>query len=157
MMAPGNIIRRLDAATGATINDSAPILSDANAQPRLATDAAGRVYLSNGSFANGRFYCFNADLTDRWSVPVPNINIGAPALGASGTLIVAGVGTNVTAYRETICYPDCNADGALTVADFGCFQARFVAGDPYGDCNADGVFTVGDFGCFQTRFLAGCP
>src|SRR6185295_15802199 len=30
---------------------------------------------------------------------VANINIGAPAIGRDGTLIVAGTGTNVTAYR----------------------------------------------------------
>jgi hypothetical protein len=45
-------------------------------------------------------YCFNADLTLRWSTPVPFNNIGGPALGAGGTLVIAGGGENgIYAFR----------------------------------------------------------
>ncbi|MFM9995106.1 MAG: PQQ-binding-like beta-propeller repeat protein [Phycisphaerales bacterium] len=157
MLAPGTVVRRLHPDTGAIVNESAPIVSDFNAQPRLATDAVGRVYLSNGSFMNGRFYCFNADLTERWNTPVPNSNIGGPAIGEAGTLVVAGIGTSVRAFRVEPCYPDCNASGTLTVADFGCFQGKYVLGDLYADCNATGSLTLADFGCFQGKYVLGCP
>jgi hypothetical protein len=32
-------------------------------------------------------------------VPVTNVNIGGPAIGQNGTLVVCGVGTDVRAYR----------------------------------------------------------
>jgi outer membrane protein assembly factor BamB len=120
MMAPGNVISRRNPDTGEEINASAPIVLDSptgNVAPRLATDALGRVYFSNGQFTNGRFYCFNADLTERWSVAVPNINVGAPAIGNDGVLIVAGVGTNVRAYRAAVCLADITGDGTVNVND----------------------------------------
>ncbi|HEV8112453.1 MAG TPA: PQQ-binding-like beta-propeller repeat protein [Planctomycetota bacterium] len=111
-LAPGNEIHRLDPNTGATLNTSGPLAHDTWA-PRIAVDALGRVFLSNGGFTNGRFFSFDADLTLRWSVPVANINIGAPAIGRDGTLIVAGIGTNVTAYRTHTAgtSPFCFGDG----------------------------------------------
>jgi hypothetical protein len=118
-VAPNNEIHRLDPATGATIGNTGPIPADFSA-PRIAVDAQGRVFLSNGAFSNGTFYSFNADLTLRWSVPVPNVNIGAPALGASGTLIVAGIGTNITAYRtSTPTNGFCFGDGSGTACPCG--------------------------------------
>jgi hypothetical protein len=90
----------------------------------MAVDALGRVFLSNGGFGNGMFFSFNADLSPRWSIAVPNINIGAPAIGRDGTLIVAGVGTNVKAYRtpnpgtSPICFGD-GSSGACPCANSG--------------------------------------
>ena len=98
-LAPGNEIHRLDPASGATLGTSGALAHD-TWEPRLAVDALGRVFLSNGGFTNGMFFSFNADLSPRWSLAVPNINIGAPALGRDGTLVIAGVGTNVKAYRR---------------------------------------------------------
>lgn len=101
MMAPGNVISRRDPATGGEMNASDPILlddSNGNLTPRLAVDAQGRLFFSNGQFANGRLYSFNADLTERWFVDVTNINIGAPAIGEDGVLIVCGIGNDVRAY-----------------------------------------------------------
>lgn len=97
-LAPSNEIHRLDPATGTTLASSGALAHD-TWEPRLAVDALGRVFLSNGGFTNGMFYAFEADLSPRWSLVVPNINIGAPAIGRDGTLVVAGVGTNVKAYR----------------------------------------------------------
>ena len=112
MFAPGNVISRRNPVSGVEINHSAVIALDSsagNVSPRLGIDSQGRVFFSNGQFSTGRFYSFNADLTDRWSVAVPNINIGAPAIGQDGILVVCGVGTNVVAY-DTISKPTCGPD-----------------------------------------------
>ncbi|MEM7305103.1 MAG: PQQ-binding-like beta-propeller repeat protein [Planctomycetota bacterium] len=99
MMGPGHMLQRLDPATGAMTGSFA--LGD-SASVRIATDALGRVYVSDGEFATGTFYCLDADLTLRWSTAVTNINIGAPALAEDGTLVVAGVGSDVRAYRNPL-------------------------------------------------------
>jgi hypothetical protein len=112
MMVAGNRISRRDPFTGAELNVSNPIVLDSpggNITPRMATDSLGRLFFSNGQFATGRFYSFNADLSDRWSIAVPNINIGAPAIGQDGILIVSGIGTNVVAY-DTPEPVECPAD-----------------------------------------------
>ena len=100
MLNQASQIERVDGATGALLHTSATLVAD-TWEPRLGVDAMGKVYVSNGGFPNGRFWSFNADLTERWTVAVPNINIGAPAIAGDGTLVVAGVGTNVLAYRTT--------------------------------------------------------
>lgn len=97
MLQPGDILTALDPATGAVRATYPTALGASN--PRMAVDADGRIYLANGGFATGRFFSFNPNLTLRWSVAVNNINIGAPAIAADGTLIVAGVGTDLRAYR----------------------------------------------------------
>ena len=123
MMSPGYRIARLHPDTGEILDESNPIPTDnagGNITPRMATDLQGRLYFSNGQFNTGRLYSFNPDLTPptgRWSVPVQNINIGAPAIGADGTLIVAGVGTDVRAYRTEPCVTDINGDDVTDVAD----------------------------------------
>ncbi len=99
MMGVGGVLQRLDPATGAVI-DAFPLGADNSV--RMATDAVGRVYVSNGEFSTGEFYCFEADLTLRWSEAVQNINIGGPALGRDGTLVVAGIGGDVRAYRNPL-------------------------------------------------------
>lgn len=88
---------RLDPVDGSIV-DKSGVLSGYTAA-HIAVDADGKVYLSNSAFATGRLYSFDADLTLRWEVPVTNINIGGPALGENGTLVVCGVGTDVRAYR----------------------------------------------------------
>lgn len=94
---PGPILARLDPDDGSIMN-STPLASISSS--RFAIDAAGKVFFSNGDFAGGRFFSFNADLTPRWSTAVANINIGGPALGAQGTLVICGVGTDIRAYRS---------------------------------------------------------
>jgi hypothetical protein len=130
----------------------------------MAIDAAGTIYLTNGSFANGLLISLNPDLTERWRVGVPNVNTSGPVLGQNGTLVVCGVGNNVTAYRTaSTCYANCDQSTAppiLNVNDFICFQTQFAAGNSYANCDqstAPPTLNVNDFVCFQTRFAAGCP
>ncbi|MBL8764197.1 MAG: PQQ-binding-like beta-propeller repeat protein [Phycisphaerae bacterium] len=156
MLAPGNVIKRLDGATGATLATSPPINSETNMQPRLAVDRLGRVFVSNGTFANGRLYAFNADLSARWSVPLTNSNIGAPAIGSLGTLIVAGVGTDIRAYRTVRCPGDFNADGAVDDFDYFDFLNAFGLNAPEADFNRDGSVDDFDFFDFVNAFFAPC-
>jgi hypothetical protein len=66
----------------------------------MAIDSVGKIYLTNGGFSQGRVYSLNPDLTLRWSEAINNVNIGGPALGQNGTLIVCGTGTDVRAYSD---------------------------------------------------------
>src|SRR6185503_8446881 len=67
--------------------------------PRLAIDAKGTVFLSNGHYGDqGRLYSFDADLTLRWAVDVPGILFGGPVLAANGALVIGGSGTNLTVF-----------------------------------------------------------
>jgi hypothetical protein len=132
MVAPGYVIKRLDPLTGATLATSTAVVHDYS--QRMGVDAQGRLFYSDGEFGFSRVYSFNPDLTERWSVPVSNVNIGAPAIGSSGTLIVAGTNL-VTAYRtpRAACYANCDnstTPPALNVQDFSCFLNAFAAGCP---------------------------
>lgn len=125
MIGPGRIVLRLDPANGAVLANSTQLASGTIA-PRIATDPLGNVYVSNGAFAEGRVFAFDAALQTKWQVALPNVNIGGPAIGLDGTLILAGVGTNVRAYRTPrALYADrlaLTAAGGGTVAfqiDFG--------------------------------------
>ncbi len=107
MLAPGNVLQRLDPATGAVTAASVPLSTLAgNITPRLAVDGSGKVYASNGGFSDGRVYCFTPGLDLLWSVAVASVNIGAPCLAQDGTLVVAGVGTDVRAYRSGLPWAD---------------------------------------------------
>jgi outer membrane protein assembly factor BamB len=99
---PSLEVVRLDPANGDTLNLSMPIPHDFPAEPRMAIDSEGKIYLTNGSFDQGRLFSFNADLTLRWSEDVFRVNLGGPVLGMHGTLVVCGTGTNVRAYRSSI-------------------------------------------------------
>jgi hypothetical protein len=65
----------------------------------MAVDGDGRVFVTNGGFTNGALLAFDRDLTLRWQVSVPNVNQGGPVVAADGTLVVAGTGSNLRAYR----------------------------------------------------------
>lgn len=91
-------IMRLDPETGEMLNTSEVILfGDANS-PRMAIDAAGNIFVTNGGFDDGMFYSFSPDLTMLWEETYTNINMGGPAIGENGTLVVTGKGTQVKAY-----------------------------------------------------------
>jgi hypothetical protein len=108
-------LRKLDPAMGATLAISAAPIANANGSaPHLAIDPSGKVFASNGGFNNGRLYAFDPDLTLRWSLAVSNVNQGGPALGADGTLVIAGVGANVFALRS-----DCHVPAASVVRNAG--------------------------------------
>jgi hypothetical protein len=91
---------RIDPLSG-SVMDSSGVLTSDFFQPRMAIDSVGTVFVSNGGFSQGTVFSLNPDLSLRWSVSVPNINIGGPALGANGTLIVCGTGTDVRAFRTS--------------------------------------------------------
>lgn len=154
MMDPGNRVARRSALDGSLLAISAAIPADFS-QPRMAVDRDGRVFLSNGAFSNGRFYSFSPDLTERWSVAVPNINIGAPAVGRDGTLIVAGI-DRLHAYRTPSCPADYDQDGFVTGDDFDAYVADFEAGNIEADFDGDGFVTGDDFDAFVIAFEAGC-
>jgi hypothetical protein len=91
-------------------------------------------------------YCFTADLQLLWDVPVTNINIGGPALGSNGTVLVCGVGTDVRAYRATTppCPPDVNGDNVVDVLDLLAVLAAWGNQGGPEDVNGDGVVNVLD-------------
>ncbi|MBN3034726.1 MAG: PQQ-binding-like beta-propeller repeat protein [Bacteroidales bacterium] len=96
----GEVIR-LDPTTGSILNTSMAILSGTSPSPRMAVDAQGYLYITNGGFATGAFHSFNPDLSLRWTEPLLNVNVGGPAIGNGGTLIVCGTGNDVRAYKGT--------------------------------------------------------
>lgn len=102
LLAPDRRVERVDPMTGATVASTVnPIDQGATSvSPHFAVDARGKVFVSNGGFSTGTLYAFDPDLTFRWSVPVTNINQGGPAIAADGTLVVAGIGTDVRAFES---------------------------------------------------------
>jgi len=104
-------VRKLDPGSGATLAVTVDPIADASGSaPHFAVDRSGKVFVSNGRFADGRLFAFGPDLALRWSLAVPNVNQGGPALGPDGTLVIAGTGTNVRALRSSCQQP------ALSVA-----------------------------------------
>ena len=96
---PAGEVIRLDAADGSVINTSETIFTSTSASPRMAIDANGYVFVTNGEFSTGKVFSFNPDLTTRWTENITNVNIGGPAIGQNGTMVVCGVGTDVRAYE----------------------------------------------------------
>jgi outer membrane protein assembly factor BamB len=90
---------RIDPTTGVVTDTSEVNLGGDFTQPRMAVDAYGIVFVTNGGFSAGALHSFNPDLTLRWSENITNVNVGGPAIGNNGTMIVCGTGTNVRAYE----------------------------------------------------------
>ncbi len=155
MMAPGGMLTRRNPTDGSLMNSYGPIAADF-LSPHFAIDAAGKVFFSNGAFSNGMLYAFNADLSFRWSLSVPNANIGGPALGRDGTLIMSGSGTNLRAIRTPRCLADFNHDGTLDFFDYLDFVDAFAANDPSADFNGDSVIDFFDYLDFVDIFSTGC-
>ena len=109
-------IVRLDPADGELVDESEPLQFDFPLTPRMAIDANGKVFVTNGGFQSGALFSFDADLTSRWSVKITNVNLGGPAIGKDGILIVCGVGSDVRAYQRTI-LGDLDGDGYVGVSD----------------------------------------
>jgi len=150
MTQPGEIVTRLDAQTGAVVNTYPVPLGTNGYSPRFTVDGDGRVYLANGGFPNGALLAFDRDLTLRWQVAVPNVNNGGPAIAADGTLVVAGVGNDLRAYRTpspwtslgggiagALGEPTLTGRGTLTAGNTVTFQAANAAP------NSLGVFILG--------------
>ncbi|HEX5012216.1 MAG TPA: PQQ-binding-like beta-propeller repeat protein [Planctomycetota bacterium] len=129
MLGAGNVLQRLDPLSGAVTATSVTIQAAAgNVTPRLAVDAAGHVFAGNGGGSGGKVFGFDADLQTLWSLDLPNVNIGAPCLGQDGTLIVAGTGTDVRAYRTGLPWTDvqqglAGAAGTPELSGTGTLQA----------------------------------
>ncbi|MFN0134105.1 MAG: PQQ-binding-like beta-propeller repeat protein [Phycisphaerales bacterium] len=161
VVAPGYLIERRRLTDGMVLATSTVVVNDYS--QRMGVDALGRLFYSNGEFGVTRVHSFNTDLTERWSVPIPNVNIGAPAVGRDGTLVVAGTDV-LRAYRtpRPTCYANCDASTTppvLNVNDFVCFNNLFAAGDTRANCDgstAVPVLNVNDFTCFLNAFAVGC-
>ncbi len=159
MIAPGYLVKRLSPIDGSTLATSTVTVG--NYSQRMGVDSGGRLFFSDAS-AN-LIHSFNADLSLRWSVPVSGVNIGAPAFGPSGTLVVAGTNA-LTAYRTApaACYANCDGSTTnprLTANDFQCFLNRFAAGESYANCDGSTSIpslTANDFQCFLNKYAAGC-
>jgi len=95
-----NRVLRIDPSGGEILDSSEVLVSDFY-QPRMAVDSLGVVFVTNGGFSQGALYAFTPELGPLWSDPIINVNVGGPALGQHGFLIVCGVGTDVRAYRYT--------------------------------------------------------
>lgn len=88
---------RLHPEDGKVLNTSISLSKQFGYVKRMVVDSTGLLYLSDGT---GPLYCFNADLTQRWTTSVPNIYLGGPTLGSGGTLVVSGGGENgIYAFR----------------------------------------------------------
>jgi outer membrane protein assembly factor BamB len=120
-----NRVIRIDARNGSVIDSSEIILLEFPSQPRMAIDANGIVFVTNGCFSNGALYSFNPDLSLRWSTPIPNVNIGGPAIGQGGTMVVCGVGTDVRAYHGCAAIIENKTIVNLTSANFKVFPNPF--------------------------------
>lgn len=152
-------IKRLDPATGAILNTSSGATGGSYA-PRMAVDAAGRVFYANGVFPTSTIYSYNADLSSRWSVTAPSVNIGAPAIGADGTLIVASTSL-LTAYRtpRPPCPGDLDDDGDVDLSDLGIILSDYGCAGPscVADINDDMVVDLSDLGVVLAAFGVPCP
>lgn len=109
-------------------------------QSHVLVDGVGRIFYGNGGFP-GTVYSFDPDLSLRWSVSVANLNQGGPTLAADGTLVIAGVGGDLRAYRtESACAPaDLDCDGIVGPADLALLLGAW--GTKSADLDGDG--TVG--------------
>jgi len=161
----GEVIR-IDPANGNVVNSSQVILVSGSPSPRVAIDANGYVFVTNGEFSTGAFYSFNPDLTLRWSENIQNVNIGGPAIGMNGTLIVCGIGTNVRAYQgsyslfanfnanqteicqnESVQFTDISSGNVLS------WEWSFEAGNPSVSTEQNPIVTYDDSGNFDVSLV----
>lgn len=157
MFAPGKILQKRRASDGAIVSEFATPITADSFGPRMAVDAAGTLYVSNGAFADGVVKALTQDLsTQLWSVNVTNINIGGPALGADGTLVVAGNGTQFKAFRGPSCPADFDGSGFVDTDDFDAFVTAFEAGTDNADFDGSGFVDTDDFDAFVRAFENGC-
>jgi outer membrane protein assembly factor BamB len=144
-------IIRLDPETGAVLDTSIPLRAagEITLAARIAIASDGILYVTNGGFADGELFSFDPDLTLRWSVPIVNVNVGGPALGPCGVLIVCGIGTDVRAY-QTACLGDIDCDDMVGILDFLALLAAWgpCPPDPApcpADFDGDGEVGITDF------------
>jgi len=159
---PAREIQRLDPANGAVLDVSAPVPSDATFSPRMAIDRDGTVDVTNGGFAGGRLLSYAPDLAPLWSVSVPGVNVGGPALGQDGTLVVCSTTGTVRAYRCDASFESygsgCEGSGGFvpTLVGKGCpgpgQAVSLLIGDALGGAPALLLFGTGT----GTQGVKGC-
>ncbi len=93
-------VLKLDADSGSVLAQSPALASDYPVQPKLALDAQGKVFVTNGSYERGKLFALAPDLSLLWSVALPDIGRGGPILADDGVLVVTGSGSDVRAYRS---------------------------------------------------------
>ena len=108
---PGPCLARIDPDDGTVLAQTDTLAEYSKC--RLAIDADGTVFFSNGAFDGGRVYAFTANLDPLWDTAVTNINIGGPAMGQYGTLVICGIGTDVRAYRHDTGVGGAGSPGAI--------------------------------------------
>ncbi|MCB2221506.1 MAG: PQQ-binding-like beta-propeller repeat protein [Bacteroidetes bacterium] len=159
---PAGEIIGLDPEDGSVIHTSETIFTSLGASPRMAIDANGYVFVTNGEFATGKVYSFNPDLSLRWTENITNVNIGGPAIGPAGTMVVCGVGTNVRAYEGsysvvanfTANNTEVCEEGMVQFTDqsngnITSWEWNFPGGDPAASTLSDPMVTYHESGIFD--------
>jgi outer membrane protein assembly factor BamB len=109
-----NRVIRIDHETGVIIDSSQVIPAGTLFKPRIAIDAQGIIYLTDGQTgSSGNVYSFNPDLSLRWTMPLPGNNVCGPALGQQGILVLCGTGTTVLALQSPSSIVENDASSAL--------------------------------------------
>ncbi|MEO1716875.1 MAG: PQQ-binding-like beta-propeller repeat protein [Planctomycetota bacterium] len=145
-------VLRLDPLTGAILDRSALLPTTTIApSPRVAIGADDTVYLSTEEI----LISLTPDLQENWRID-DWVDLGFPALGGDGVLVVSSGGFDLRAFRSAVCLPDTNGDGELTPGDFTAWVLAFNFQSPACDQNGDGQCTPGDFNAWVLNFNAGC-
>jgi outer membrane protein assembly factor BamB len=148
------VVIRIDAG-GNIIDQSAPLPTPTIApSPRMAIGGDDTIYLTTGEI----LVSLNADLTENWRV-TDAADVGAPALGQDGILVVNFTGTDIRAFQTAGCNPaDLAAPfGVLDGADVNAFISAFGMAADEADLNGDGIVDGADVNAFISAFGAGCP
>lgn len=117
----GNVVKRLDPATGSLLSTSPPLSTNAMWGTYLLTDGSGIVIVSNSEAAEGKYYALSPDLTQiLWTLPVPYNYYAGPQLGCEGILVTAGAGTTLKGWKTAQSHP--------AVAWFHADQNRIIQG-----------------------------
>lgn len=157
MLAPSGRIQKRDQLTGTLLAESDVVVTAQFTQSHFAIDSNGWIYYGNGGFP-GTIFAFNPELVMQWSVQVNSLNQGGPALAPDGTLIVAGVGTDLRAYRTApACVAaDFNCDGLVDGSDLGSLLGAWGAciACPQ-DLDGNGVVDGGDLGALLGQWTSG--
>lgn len=110
-----NRVIRIDDETGVIIDSSQIIPAGTLFKPRIAIDAEGIIYLTDGQTGgSGNIYSFDPDLELRWTMPLPGNNVCGPALGQGGILMLCGTSTTVLALQSPSSIAETDPASTLT-------------------------------------------
>jgi len=98
----GTTLVRLDHRNGAVIDRSPDLIITPPLSPRISIDAAGTLYVINGTADEGMLYAPSPNLEIIWSTPLPYNYYSGPAIGMTGCLAVAGNGNTLIVYNNII-------------------------------------------------------